>query len=107
MGRNRQAGTEFDTADIFRKLTSKHEPQTQLEELQMSLAEVQRRKEFLRDLGQLCLKYGVGGIYEAEYAENGGEHVVIKTARGVFEYYVQWNDNLATIAHKIFEAVLQ
>lgn len=106
MDRETSANKEFNTTEIFRKLISKSEPQTALGRTQLYFAEMERRADFLRELGTLCMKYGVGGISELEYHnEVDSSYVIINWIYGQRSILIRKNDDIITILRSIFEAV--
>lgn len=106
MKRNSCANEEFDTAEIFRKLISKNEEQTLLGMTQNFFAELERNTVFVRDLGELCLKYGIGGISELEYHKDASSaYVIINYTYGKYRLVVRRSDDIITIIRSIFAVV--
>ncbi len=94
---------EFDRAEVFRKLTSKSEPQTTLQSMQAYFDEIERKRNFICELGQLCLKYGVGGISELEYNQNELlSSVKINGTYGKYGIGVNRGDDIVAIVRRIF-----
>ena len=103
---NNSIKSEFDAAEIFRKLISTQYPQTALGRTQDYLTQIENEVDFIRELGDLCLKYGVGGISELEYHKEAClSYVTINWTYGRHRLIVRKSDDIFTIVRSIFAVV--
>ena len=103
---NNSVNSEFDKAEIFRKLISKQYPQTALGRTQDYFTQIENDADFIRELGDLCLKYGVGGISELEYHKGAySSYVTINWKYGRHRLILNQNDDIFTIVSSIFAVV--
>ena len=106
MDKKDESTLEFDMKEVFRKLTSSERTTGGLHRVQRFIDEIRRRTEFIRELGELCMKYGVGGISELEYKnEADTAHVLVNWTYGRHLIQVNKDDDIAKIVCNIFGVV--